>query len=246
MAWDCRLFLKRFANLANGIIFLAGPTGSGKSTTLAAIVEYVNMTRNCHVITIEDPIEYVYQNKKSVITQIQVGRDTHDFASAIRASLRQDPNVILLGEIRDLESTRLALIAAEAGHLVLTTLHASSASMAISRIIDVFPSDEKNRIRNMLAETVQAVVCQILVKRKTKGRTAVFEIMLGSPAIRHSIHQDMTAQMETIMQTNGNLGMCTMAQSLQVLTEQGVISPMMVRSVTDSRDAFKSLVLKNK
>lgn len=231
--------LKRFLILHHGLVLVTGPTGSGKSTTLAAMIDYINATQACHVITIEDPIEYIFQSKKSAISQIQVGRDTPNIATALRASLRQDPDVIMLGEMRDLETIRLALTAAETGHLVLASLHASSAPFAISRIVDMFPGDERNRVRNLLSETVQAVICQTLVKKTAGGRVAAFEIMLATPAIRHLILQDMIAQMETTIQTNGDIGMCTMAQYLQGLVAKRIINSNVARTATASRESFK-------
>lgn len=231
--------LKRFLILPHGLVLVTGPTGSGKSTTLAAMVDHINSTRTCHIITIEDPVEFIYTHKKSAINQIQVGRDTPDMATALRASLRQDPDVILLGEMRDLETIRLALVAAETGHLVLGTLHASSAPIAISRMVDVFPTAEKPRVRNLLSETIQAVLCQTLVKKNDGGRVAAFEIMLATPAIRHLIQQDMIAQMETTIQTNGDIGMCTMTQYLNTLVAKGVISANVARTAAANREAFR-------
>lgn len=231
--------LKTFLILSHGLILVTGPTGSGKSTTLAAMLDYVNKIRASHIITIEDPIEFIYHGKKSVITQLQVGRDTTDFSTALRSSLRQDPDVILLGEMRDLETIRLALTAAETGHLVMGTLHASSAPLTISRIVDIFPTAEKNSVRNLLSETLQAVICQTLVKKVTGGRTAAFEIMLASPAIRHLIRQDMIAHMETTIQTNGDLGMCTMDQYLQGLVSRQIITSAVARSVAINRGVHK-------
>jgi twitching motility protein PilT len=230
---------KRFLSLSHGLVLIAGATGSGKSTTLAAMVDFVNETRACHIITIEDPIEFIYVSKKSAINQIQVGRDTPNFATALRASLRQDPDVILLGEMRDLDTIRLALTASETGHLVFSTIHASSAPLAISRMVDMFPADEKNRIRKLLSETIRAIICQMLVKRITGGRVAAFEIMLSTPAIRHLIYQDMVAQMETTIQTSGDVGMCTMAQYLQKLGEKHIITLAEARSTLAQRETFK-------
>ena len=234
--------LKRLLILSHGLIIVSGPTGSGKSTTLAAMVDYINTNRAAHIITIEDPIEYIFKSKKSAINQMQVGRDTPDVTTALRASLRQDPNVIMLGEMRDLETIRLALIGAETGHLVLATLHASSAPIAISRMVDIFPSDEKKRVRGLISETLQAVVCQTLVKKIVGGRTAAFEIMLATPAIRHLIHQDLIGQMETTIQTNGDIGMCTMDQNLQQLANKRIISTVVARSVVENREAFRSSI----
>ncbi len=231
--------LKSLLGLSHGLILVAGPTGSGKSTTLAAMIDYINTFMACNIITIEDPIEFIYQNKKSVFNQLQVGRDTPDFATALRASLRQDPNVILLGELRDLETMRLALTAAETGHLVMATLHATSAPTAISRFADVFPSEEKNRVRNLLSETLQAVICQTLVRKTTGGRTAAFEIMLATPAIRHFIRKDMSTHMESAMQTSGDKGMFTLEQYLHELVAKRIINATVASMVLANRGTFK-------
>lgn len=223
---------KSLLALPYGLILVTGATGSGKSTTLAAMIDYINTYRACNIITIEDPIEFIHQNKKSVFNQLQVGRDTLDFATALRASLRQDPNVILLGELRDLETMRLALIAAETGHLVLATLHSSSAPLAINRFADVFPTEEKNRVRSLLSETLQGVICQTLVKKISGGRVAAFEVMLMTSAIRHYIRQDMPSHMESSMQTNGDKGMFTLEQYLQQLVSKRVINPTIANSAT--------------
>lgn len=233
--------LKTLLVMPFGLILVTGPTGSGKSTTLASMIDYINAMRACHIITIEDPIEFIYEVKKSAINQLQVGRDTPDVATALRASLRQDPDVILISEMRDLETIRLALTAAETGHLVLATLHASTAPLAISRIVDAFPTAEKNRVRNLLSETLQAVICQTLVKRIGGGRIAAFEILLATPAIRHLIRQDMIAHMESTMQTTGDIGMCTLDQYLQDLVSRHLVTSAIARSTTISR----SLQVKN-
>lgn len=230
---------KRLLALTQGIILVTGATGSGKSTTLAAMIEYINVNRSSHIITIEDPIEYIYHSKKSAINQLQVGRDTPNVATALRASLRQDPDVILLGEMRDLETIRLALTAAETGHLVMSTLHASSAPLAINRIIDIFPVVEKARVRNLLSETLQAVICQTLVKKIAGGRAAAFEIMLATPAIRHLVRQDMITHMVSTIQSNGDIGMCTMDQYLQELVAKRVITSAMARSISMNREQFQ-------
>ena len=210
---------KRLLDLPNGIILVTGPTGSGKSTTLAAMVDHINMNQAAHIITIEDPIEYIHKNKNCIIDQRQVHRDTLSFKAALRSSLREDPDVILLGEMRDLETIRLALTAAETGHLVLATLHTSSAPRSINRIVDVFPAGEKMIIRNMLSESLQAVICQTLIKSTAGGRVAAFEIMLGTPAIRNLIREDKIAQMYTTIQTSSEVGMCTLDQYLKKLKE---------------------------
>ncbi|MDR3491236.1 MAG: type IV pilus twitching motility protein PilT [Gammaproteobacteria bacterium] len=215
---------KGLLDLPNGLILVTGPTGSGKSTTLAAMVDHINMTQSSHIITIEDPIEFVHSSKKCLVNQRQVVRDTHDFANALRSALREDPDVLLVGEMRDLETVRLALTAAETGHLVLATLHTSSAPRTISRIVDVFPAGEKNVIRNMLSESLQAVICQTLLKKVGGGRVAAFEIMLGTPAIRNLIREDKVAQMYTSIQTGAAIGMCTLDQYLQDLVNKQLIT----------------------
>lgn len=231
--------LKRLLVLSQGLVLITGPTGAGKSTTLAAMIDYINTVSAQHIICIEDPVEFVHTSKKSAINQLQVGRDTPDIATALRAALRQDPDVIMLGEIRDLETIRLALTAAETGHLVLASLHASSAPLAISRMVDIFNSEEKNRVRNLLSETVQAVICQTLVRKIKNGRVGAFEIMLATPAIRHLIRQDMIAQMSSTIQTSGDIGMCTMEQYLQELVMKQVITPTAARAVVMNQDAFQ-------
>lgn len=215
---------KDILNVSNGIILLTGPTGSGKSTTLAAMVDYINRHEERHIITIEDPIEFIHHSKKSLINQRQVYRDTHTFPTALRSALREDPDVILVGEMRDLETIRLALTAAETGHLVMATMHTSSAPRTISRIVDVFPGEEKNIIRNLLAESLLAVICQTLVKNQIGSRTAAFEIMLCTSAIRNLIREDKTSQMHSTIQTSGGVGMRTLDQYLQDLVNQQVIS----------------------
>lgn len=231
--------LKSLLGLSHGLILVTGAIGSGKSTTLAAMIDYINATQACNIITIEDPIEFIHENKKSIFNQLQVHRDTTDFATALRASLRQDPNVILLGELRDLETMRLALTAAETGHLVLATLHAASAPLAINRFADVFPTEEKNRVRSLLSESLQGVICQTLVKKISGGRVAAFEVMLVTPAIRHFIRQDMVAHMESAIQMSGGKGMCTMESSLHDLVAKRVINQMVAESILASRGQYK-------
>jgi twitching motility protein PilT len=229
---------KDLLELPNGLILVTGPTGSGKSTTLAAMLDYINQRQQSHIITIEDPIEFTHRSKKCLINQRQVHRDTHDFAAALRSALREDPDVILLGEMRDLETIRLALTAAETGHLVMATLHTSSAPRTINRIVDVFPAGEKNMIRNMLSESLQAVICQTLLKNTQGGRIAALEIMLGSTAIRNLIREDKIAQMYTAIQTSSEMGMMTLDQYLQMLASKQLITQEIAREAAMNKEAF--------
>lgn len=235
------LVLKSLLTLQHGLILVTGPAGSGKSTTIAAMLNYINHFRTCHIITIEDPIEFIHLNKKSVFNQLQVGRDTPDFASALRASLRQDPNVIVIGELRDLETMRLALTAAETGHLVLATLHASTAPMAVGRFVDVFPASEKALVRGMLSETVQAIIGQTLVKKISGGRVAAFEILLATTAVRHYIRRDMPAHLESAMQTGASKGMSTLEQSLHELVSKNLINQSVAATIITMRGEFREI-----
>lgn len=216
---------RRIADVPRGLVLVTGPTGSGKSTTLAAMIDYINEGRREHILTIEDPIEFVHRSKQCLVTQRQLNRDTPSFDDALRAALREDPDVILVGEMRDLETIRLALTAAETGHLVFATLHTSSAPATVDRIVDVFPGDEKALIRTMLSESLQAVVSQTLLKREGGGRVAAHEIMLASTAIRHLIRENKAAQMVTAMQTSRKAGMQTLDQALAELVRSGAIAP---------------------
>jgi twitching motility protein PilT len=231
-----------FADLAlkpRGLVLVTGPTGSGKSTTLAAMVDHRNTHAMGHILTVEDPIEFVHTPQKSLINQREVGAHTQSFASALRSALREDPDVILVGEMRDLETIRLAMTAAETGHLVLGTLHTSSAAKTIDRIIDVFPGDEKEMIRAMLSESLQAVISQTLCKTKDGlGRVAAFEIMIGSNAIRNLIREGKVAQMYSSIQTGGNLGMQTLDQSLSDLVKRDIISSAEARSKAKTPENF--------
>nr|WP_148340796.1 type IV pilus twitching motility protein PilT [Aquicella siphonis] len=231
--------IKELLDLSSGLILVTGPTGCGKSTTLAAMIEYINHSQQCHIITIEDPIEFVHKSKRSLVHQRQIYRDSASFSTALRSALREDPDVILVGEMRDLETIRLALTAAETGHLVLATLHTSSSPRAISRVIDAFPTGEKNIIRNLISESLQAVICQTLVKRISGGRVAAFEIMLGTPAVRNLIREDKTAQMYSVIQTSGRLGMCTMEQSLQELVNRKITTPNAAHESGFQRELFE-------
>ncbi|HJO35856.1 MAG: type IV pilus twitching motility protein PilT [Pseudomonadota bacterium] len=215
---------KEIAGKARGIVLVTGPTGSGKSTTLAAMVDFINETSAEHILTIEDPIEFVHQSKKSLVNQREVHRDTHGFSDALRSALREDPDVILVGEMRDLETIRLALTAAETGHLVFGTLHTSSAAKTIDRIVDVFPAAEKDMVRTMLSESLQAVISQALIKRLNGGRVAAHEIMIGTPAIRNLIRENKIAQMYSSIQTGQQHGMQTLDQNLKELVRNNLIS----------------------
>jgi twitching motility protein PilT len=221
-----------------GLVLVTGPTGSGKSTTLAAMVDHINASRYDHILTVEDPIEFIHTANKSLINQREVHRDTYSFSAALRSALREDPDVILVGELRDLETVRLALTAAETGHLVFATLHTSSASKTINRIIDVFPGDEKSMVRTMLSESLQAVVAQTLLKKVGGGRVAALEIMICNSAIRNLIREDKIAQMYSSIQTGQAQGMITLDQHLQQLVEQNVITRQTARDVAVNKTAF--------
>ncbi len=221
-----------------GMVLITGPTGSGKSTTLAAMIDHINSNDYSHVLTIEDPIEFVHQSKKSLINQREIHRHTRGFSEALRSALREDPDVILVGEMRDLETIRLALTAAETGHLVFGTLHTSSAAKTIDRIIDVFPAAEKDMIRSMLSESLQAVVSQTLLKKVGGGRIAAWEIMVGTAAIRNLIREDKVAQMYSAIQTGRKDGMQTLDQHLQELIERNLITRAVARTRAASKAAF--------
>lgn len=207
-----------------GIILVTGATGSGKSTTLAAMIDYLNTHERMHILTVEDPIEFVHKNKQCLIHQREVQRDTNSFSKALRSALREDPDVILVGELRDLETIRLAITAAETGHLVFATMHTNSAPKTIDRIIDAFPAGEKSMVRSMLSESLRAVIAQRLIKRVNGGRIAAHEIMVGVPAIRNLIREDKVSQMFSVIQTGQHHGMQTMEQCLQRLINHGEIT----------------------
>ena len=215
---------RQISDVPRGLVAVTGPIGSGKSTTLAAMMDYVNDTRYEHILTIEDPIEFVHQSKKCLVNQREVHRDTHGFNEALRSALREDPDIILVGELRDLETIRLALTAAETGHLVFGTLHTTSAAKTIDRVIDVFPAAEKYMVRSMLSESSQAVISQNLLKKQGGGRVAAHEIMIGTPAIRNLIREDKVAQMYSAIQTGAGVGMQTLDQCLKELLQKGLIS----------------------
>lgn len=215
---------RQISEYPRGLVLVTGPTGSGKSTTLAAMVDYINESFHHHILTIEDPIEFVHENKRCLINQREVHRDTLGFSNALRSALREDPDIVLVGEMRDLETIRLALTAAETGHLVFGTLHTSSAAKTIDRIIDVFPGAEKDMVRSMLSESLRAVISQTLLKRVGGGRVAAHEIMIGIPAIRNLIREDKIAQMYSVIQTGMIHGMQTMDQCLKQLVARGLVT----------------------
>jgi len=229
---------KDIANTPRGIVLVTGPTGSGKSTTLAAMIDYINQTQAAHILTIEDPIEFVHQSKRSLVNQREVNRDTQSFGAALRSALREDPDVILVGEMRDLETISLALTAAETGHLVFGTLHTSSAAKTVDRIIDVFPASEKAMVRSMLSESLKAVISQTLLKKPTGGRVAAHEIMLGTSAIRNLIREDKVPQMNSIIQTSNKMGMQTLDQDLQRLVKKQTISKEAARQKAVNKTDF--------
>jgi len=226
------------SSVPRGLVLVTGPTGSGKSTTLAAMIDYINENKYHHVLTIEDPIEFVHESKKCLVNQREVHRDTLGFAEALRSALREDPDIILVGEMRDLETIRLALTAAETGHLVFGTLHTTSAAKTIDRIVDVFPATEKSMVRSMLSESLEAVVSQTLLKRSGGGRVAAHEIMRGSSAIRNLIREDKVAQMYSAIQTGGSIGMQTMDQCLADLVERRVVARDVAKELAKMPDNF--------
>lgn len=235
----CPSIFREIAQNPRGIVLVTGPTGSGKSTTLAAMIDFINENEFGHILTVEDPIEFVHTSKKCLINQREVGPHTLSFSNALRSALREDPDVILVGEMRDLETIRLALSAAETGHLVFGTLHTSSAAKTIDRIVDVFPAAEKEMVRSMLSESLRAVISQTLCKTKDEqGRVAAHEIMIGTPAIRNLIRENKIAQMYSAIQTGQNVGMQTLDQNLQDLVRRNVISLAEARTKAANKDAF--------
>jgi twitching motility protein PilT len=227
------------ANQPRGVVLVTGPTGSGKSTTLAAMVNHINENEYGHILTVEDPIEFVHESKKCLMNQREVGPHTLSFANALRSALREDPDIILVGEMRDLETIRLAMTAAETGHLVFGTLHTSSAAKTIDRIIDVFPAEEKEMMRAMLSESLRAVISQTLLKTKDgSSRVAAHEIMVGTPAIRNLIREGKVAQMYSAIQTGAQLGMQTLDQNLTDLVKRNVVSKEEARSKAANKDNF--------
>lgn len=229
---------KTFVQTPRGLVLVTGPTGSGKSTTLAAMIDHKNRTEYGHILTLEDPIEFIHQSQKCLINQREIHRDSRGFSQALRSALREDPDVIMVGEMRDLETIRLALSAAETGHLVFATLHTTSAAKTIDRIVDVFPAAEKETIRTMLSESLRAVISQNLLKKKGGGRVAAHEIMVGTLAIRNLIRENKLAQMYASIQTGRKVGMQTLEQSLQDLVSNGLISKELARDKANVKDSI--------
>ncbi len=234
----CPQTFRDIVDVPRGLVLVTGPTGSGKSTTLAAMMDYKNDNDYAHILTIEDPIEFVHSSKKCLVNQREVHRDTLGFSEALRSALREDPDIILVGELRDLETIRLAMTAAETGHLVFGTLHTSSAAKTIDRIIDVFPAGEKSMVRSMLSESLRSVIAQTLLKKIGGGRVAAWEIMIGTPAIRNLIREDKVAQMYSAIQTGQAAGMQTMDQALKELVTKGVISRLDAKAKAQNKDQF--------
>jgi twitching motility protein PilT len=235
---NCPDIFKEFADTPRGLVLVTGPTGSGKSTTLAAMVDYKNKSEYGHILTMEDPIEFVHTSNKCLINQREVHRDTQSFEMALRSALREDPDVILVGEMRDLETIRLALSAAETGHLVFGTLHTTSAAKTVDRMVDVFPAAEKDMIRTMLSESLRAVISQNLLKRKGGGRIAAHEIMVGTSAIRNLIRENKIPQMYSAIQTGRKDGMITLEQSLQDMLGKGLITKQAARDKANIKASF--------
>lgn len=234
----CPESFKEITQKPRGLILVTGPTGSGKSTTLAAMLDFVNENEFGHILTIEDPIEFVHQSKKCLINQREVHRDTLGFAESLRSALREDPDIILVGEMRDPETIRLALTAAETGHLVFGTLHTNSASKTVDRIVDVFPAAEKEMTRSMLSESLQAVISQSLLKKNGGGRVAAHEVLIATPAIRNLIRENKVPQMYSAIQTGSQFGMQTLDQCLQELVRKGTVGKPEARAKAHNKDAI--------
>ena len=235
--------INQLAFLDKGLVLLTGPTGSGKSTTLAAMINHINENKDKHIITVEDPVEYYHESISSLINQRELGHSTHSFSNALKSALREDPDVILVGEMRDLETIQLALTAAETGHLVLSTLHTSNAVKTIDRIIDVFPSGQKDQIRSMLSESLEAVIAQKLLPKKSgDGRVPVSEILMVNSAVRNLIREDKIYQIPSIIQSGGQEGMQSLDQDLQRLVSQGIINKEDAKYVADNPELFEKAI----
>lgn len=230
--------ITQITNQPKGLVLVTGPTGSGKSTTLAAMINYLNETEDFHILTIEDPIEFVHQSKRCLVNQRELGLNTKSFSAALKSALREDPDIILVGELRDLETIQLALTAAETGHLVFATLHTSSAPKTIDRIIDVFPANQQSQIRAMVAESLQAVISQTLLKKPLGGRVAALEILIGTVAVRNLIREGKIHQLPSAMQTGQSFGMQSLDMHLQDLVGRGLISPDVARDVAVDKSPF--------
>lgn len=230
--------ITQITNQPKGLVLVTGPTGSGKSTTLAAMINYLNETEDFHILTIEDPIEFVHQSKRCLVNQRELGLNTKSFSAALKSALREDPDIILVGELRDLETIQLALTAAETGHLVFATLHTSSAPKTVDRIIDVFPANQQSQIRAMVAESLQAVISQTLLKKPLGGRVAALEILIGTVAVRNLIREGKIHQLPSAMQTGQSFGMQSLDMHLQDLVGRGLISPEVARDVAVDKSPF--------
>jgi len=233
--------LREVTKNERGLVLVTGPTGSGKSTTLAAMIDIINNSLKGHIITIEDPIEFVHECKKCLINQRELGSHTHSFANALRSALREDPDIILVGEMRDLETISLALTAAETGHLVFSTVHTSGASKTVDRIIDVFPAGQQDQVRAQFAESIQAIVSQVLLKRRDgRGLVPALEIMIGTPAVRNLIREGKVAQLPSAIQTGQKFGMMTLDQSLKELVSRGIVDKEQCLYFASSPNVFNS------
>ena len=233
--------LRDLSTREKGLLLVTGPTGSGKSTTLNTLIDLINTHQRRHIITIEDPLEFVHTSKKSLVNHREVGSNTHSFAKALRSALREDPDVIVVGEMRDLETTSLAITAAETGHLVFGTLHTINSTKTLDRIIDQFPPDQQTQIRVMVSESILGIISQILLRKKEgHGRVAAFEVMIGTPAVANLIRENKTYQLPSILQTSGSLGMITMEQSLFKLYNEGIIEKKALETIFDPEELHKA------